>query len=331
MGALVYLTVCSMKNRAWRRLRRLREPRYLLGTAAGLFYFYSVFFRPRRGSPAGLWSRMVAGESLELVGAVLLFVVAAIAWVWPGSGKPALAFSRAEVQFLFPAPLTRRRLIVYRVLRSQIAAFGGSAIMTLLLRPGSLASGWTFFLGMSLLMATLNLHMIGVSLSRESLGRHGLAGLTRQWLPVAAVLAVLAAMAVPVALDWEYLSSLPRGRDVFHELQRLAGAAVWRCGRSGRGPPAAHGLGRRVLVRRRPRCYRRRQLPLGAQVGHRSRGLGQPRSDRPGRTVRMPAPKRARRMPTPFRHRPPGMAVLWKNLILLAATRRSGRSSCCCR
>ena len=49
LGASLYIIVCSAKNRVRVRLRRLREPRYLIGAIVGVAYLYfSVFARIRR-------------------------------------------------------------------------------------------------------------------------------------------------------------------------------------------------------------------------------------------------------------------------------------------
>jgi hypothetical protein len=151
--------------------------------------------------------------------------------VWPGAGQP-VTFSRAEVQFLFQAPVTRRELIHFKLLRSQVAILFGSAIATVFLRPASLAGGWTFMAGLWVLLMVTRLHLMGVALSRSSLAAHGTSGVARQWMPLAAVLGAIAVLALAVVGDWPVLSSLSDPGDVFKELQRLgatgaAGAVLW--------------------------------------------------------------------------------------------------------
>ena len=113
-GALLYLTLCSVRNRLRVRMRRLRQPRYLIGSIVGGLYCYVAFFRPGRSStgtygPLALIARYPG--TLELMGSAFLFATVALAWILPRSGRVALAFSPADVQFLFPAPITRRQLI----------------------------------------------------------------------------------------------------------------------------------------------------------------------------------------------------------------------------
>ena len=50
-GAFLYLTLCTIRNRIRVRLRRLREPRYLLGLVVALLYFRYLVFRPRSRQP----------------------------------------------------------------------------------------------------------------------------------------------------------------------------------------------------------------------------------------------------------------------------------------
>jgi len=190
VGAFLYLTACSFKNRLRRRVQRLREPRYVIGLVVGLLYFYLVFFRRRgrRNAAAGASAAAAVGAAVsgpvQLFGSLFLLGTAAVAWVWPSAGPP-LPFTRPEAQFLFPAPVTRRQLVHYKLWRSQIAILSGSAIATILMRPGSLAGGWTLMAGLWVVLMTVRLHLIGVALRRASLAAHGSSALARHWLPLA--------------------------------------------------------------------------------------------------------------------------------------------------
>jgi len=224
-AAFLYLFFCSARNRVRVRLRRLRQPRYLLGSIAGLLYFYTFVFRHAfDGSvhpsitPLSLIQR--SREGFEIAGAFLLFIVATAAWVLPGVGQ-ALEFSRSEVQFLFQAPLTRRQLLHYKILRGQVGALFGTAVATIFLRPRSMAAGWIFLLGTWLLLAISRLYLSGVVLRRQSLTRHGANAVRRQWLPLLLVGSAVLTLTVMVLADWRHLSSLATGEDVFRELGRL--------------------------------------------------------------------------------------------------------------
>lgn len=233
VGAFLYLTACSFKNRLRRRLQRLREPRYVIGLVIGLLYFYVAFFRGsgRRRPVDDLPVMAALAAPVQLFGSLFLFAAAAIGWVWP-SGRPPLPFSRAEVQFLFTAPVTRRQLVRYKLWQSQIAILFGSAIATLIMRPGSLSGGWTLMAGMWVVLMTLRLHLMGVALRRLSLASHGARGIARQWLPLAAVVGAALVLVKATVDAWPVLASLPDGETVLAEVQRLTGqgavsAVLW--------------------------------------------------------------------------------------------------------
>ena len=224
---LLYLTVHSIRNQIRVRLRRLRQPRYLIATVLGGGYFWFVIMGRafRRGPPRSM-PRVPAQLSvgLPLGAAMLMFVVAAFTWIMPSARRPALAFTRPEVQHLFTAPISRRRLVRYRVLRSQIGALIGSLIVTVLFRPGRLTSGFMVFAGLAIIMATLNLYSTGVSLSRASAG-------ARSWLPRAVAATAIAIIAGTVAIHWNDVLAAFRNAD-FRELARLgstgaAGVVLW--------------------------------------------------------------------------------------------------------
>src|SRR5215471_15266627 len=110
-SALLYLQYHSILNRSMMRIRRLRRPKYLLGAIVGAIYFYFYFVRYAFGlraprSPlagaAGSWDQAL----VESVAALVLLIIVVLAWVLPHQ-RAALAFTEAEVAFLFPAPITR--------------------------------------------------------------------------------------------------------------------------------------------------------------------------------------------------------------------------------
>ena len=134
IGALVYLQMQSIKNRLRMRLRRLKKPKYLAGAAVGGAYFYFFFFRNlfvgRSSAAAADTASPETLLLLELVGALALFLMVVAAWIFPHE-RAALLFSEAEIAFLFPAPVTRRTLIHFKLLRSQIAILFTTLFLTL--------------------------------------------------------------------------------------------------------------------------------------------------------------------------------------------------------
>lgn len=228
VGAFLYLTACSARNRLRRRLQRLREPRYVIGLVVGLLYMYFAFFRGgggRRSAAGGAAATAIIAGPVQFLGSVFLLGTASVAWVWPGAGQP-IAFSRAEVQFLFPAPVTRRELVHFKLLRSQLGILFGSAIATFFLRPRTLTSGWTVMAGLWVLLMVVRLHLMGVALRRSSLAAHGSSGIARQWLPLAVVVSAAGVLMAAVAGAWPTLASMADPGEVFTHLQRLAGTGA---------------------------------------------------------------------------------------------------------
>jgi hypothetical protein len=174
IGALLYLQLTSLKNAARRRLQRLRQPRYLIATFVGLAYFYFLFFRRARyyGSPRGPQVMPVeVGMSVGLFMMVLV-MLGRIVYAWGFSvERAALAFTEAEVAFLFPAPVSRRVLVHFKLLKSQLGILFSALLFGVLSNRFSLLGGnvWTHAAGWWILLSTLALHGIGASFTRERL------------------------------------------------------------------------------------------------------------------------------------------------------------------
>ena len=238
--AFVYLSWCSFRNRLRVRLRRLKQPRYVIGLVFGLIYMWWFVFQPlffrssfsgsNTGGDAASVLTRYSGQILA-GGSVVLFLFAALAWLWPGK-RPALTFTRAEVQFLFQAPLTRRQLVHYRLIRSQIGTIFSSVIMMLISRPGSMTSGWITTVGLWMVFSIISLHGIGVSLHHQSLRQSGRYGLARQWLAWTLVGGSIVVLIATVAMNWETLATAASPRAALSDLYRLAttgaaGVVLW--------------------------------------------------------------------------------------------------------
>jgi len=184
ISALLYLQFNSLMNRTVMRFKRLKQPKYLVGGIVGAIYFYFYFFRylfsfgrhrgvvtPSTPSPDSL----LLYESL---GALVLFILVFFAWVLPNR-RAALAFTETEIAFLFPAPITRRGLILYKLLRSQASILFTTFILTLV---SNRFSGHRLIhgLGWWIILSTLNLHFIGASFARTFLLDRGISNTRRR-------------------------------------------------------------------------------------------------------------------------------------------------------
>ena len=176
MNAFAYLIWTSGRNRFVTALRRARSPRYAAALIVGGVYIWSFLLRPNGGT-AGISSLL--GQPTEMIITVLLVVTLMGSWVF-GSDTTALAFTQAELSLLFPAPLSRRALIGYKLTRAQIAVIINVLIWVFLLRRGGTtlpapmraAAIWVMF-------STLNLHRLGAALVRAAWREHGAAGSRR--------------------------------------------------------------------------------------------------------------------------------------------------------
>ncbi len=211
LQAFVYLTLCSARNRVRMRLQRLREPRYLAGFVAGVAYLYFFLVRPPRrpaSAPDGVSWMVGARDAIEPIAGVILLILATLAWVFASSSRPALAFTQAEVQWLFTAPATRRQLVHYKVVRGLLPAVFTALVLTLVTRAGASPRGWIVFAGTLVALATMNLYLTGAWLGRENLRRHGRAGFVRSGLPLLFLGAALVVVAGAVAQAWPAISAV---------------------------------------------------------------------------------------------------------------------------
>ncbi len=185
LSALFYLQFHSFKNRLTARLKRLRQPKYLVGGIVGFIYFYFYFVRYLFG--IGGASRQQALTSFtstadlplyESLGALVLFVIVFLAWFVPHE-RAALTFTEAEIAFLFPAPISRRGLIHFKLVRSQVRIFFTTCLLTLVMnRYGGHA--WVRAAGWWLILSILNLHFLGCSFARTLLLERGITNWQRR-------------------------------------------------------------------------------------------------------------------------------------------------------
>jgi ABC-2 type transport system permease protein len=181
------------------RLKRLKQPKYLIGAIFGFIYLYSYFFQALffgRGR-SGVHGFKMDESVLPLIGIVVLFLMVLSAWIFPHT-RAALVFTEAEVAFLFPAPVSRRVLIHFKLLRSQFAIFFTVLLFTLITwRLFTNRHAWMHMLGWWVILSTLGLHFLGASFARTLLMERGISTWTRRII----VLVVLA-MLVTITIVW---------------------------------------------------------------------------------------------------------------------------------
>jgi hypothetical protein len=179
---------------------RLRSPRYAFALLLGLGYLGLVLFGQRHQGAGGFSTPAVSAG-----GSIFLLVLVLKWWVL-GADRTALAFTPAEIQFFFPAPVSRAALLQYKVLRAQPLILVNVLVWTFLLRRGAghplgaacyALSLWVFF-------DIVFLHRLGAALTRDSATAHGGAGLRRGWPAVVLLVALC-------AVWWMTIQRLPPG------------------------------------------------------------------------------------------------------------------------
>jgi len=217
--AFVYLLLHTLKNRLIAQAKRLRQPRYLISALIGVAYFYGVAGRHWvRGfhMASGPSEFRIPPELMEMVGTLFVLGSILIAWCGPTPVSP-LAYTEAEIQYLFPAPIGRRGLVRWKILRGQVGVLISVSIFTLIAAPRIAPGGRAiFFAGAWLAFATMQLHLIGIRMTLHGLKKRG--------------------------LPW----SLRAGTALAVFVVVVAGAAYWAVKIAG-PPPAVPGFGRQPI------------------------------------------------------------------------------------
>jgi hypothetical protein len=200
IGVFGYLTWRSARNRLSRQILHLRSPRYLIALLLGLAYLWFMVIEQRTSPAAG---EMPDQQVLRLVGALAL--MGAVAWGWVfGVERRVLAFTPAEVTFLFSGPVSRSGLIQFKLLRSQLLILFNALLWTLILSHERFGvSSWIRVISLWVLLTTLSFHRLGASFVRSSLAQHGRLGLQHR------VVSLVVLGFVVIAFAWSLAETLP--------------------------------------------------------------------------------------------------------------------------
>jgi len=231
-GALWYLVAESTRNQWRSRIARLRSPRYSIALLLGIAYFWFLYVRPQQHAAQGLHGDDPSAGVFQVMGdAAPLLIVLYTAWTWLfGGDRTALAFSEAEVSLLFPAPLSRRALIGYKLLKAQLPILFTAVLWVVLMRRsmGSLSPALRV-VGVYVMLTTINLHRLAAALVNANALEHRARGARRTLL--ALVVFVIVFGSIGWAL-WSAHGAFDRG---VGDGMRAALAAL-------RAPPASMAL-----------------------------------------------------------------------------------------
>lgn len=338
IGAALYLTSRSLVNATRRRVARLRQPKYLIGFAVGALYVYWLVFRRSGGTAFGA----AGSPSGDVTAVVVLAVLVILNWIF-GSAETPFTFSLAETQFLFPAPLTRRQVIDFKLLRSQLPLLTSAAVSALFLSGGRLDGlRLSRVVGLWLIYGALQLHYGGMALLRANLARHGVTGVRRRLgtLVVLGAIVALAGVSLQRQLPDVVAAFQRGGSDGPGALARalhsgLLGVLTWPLEaivaplRAADTPAFVSRLPAALLVLavqyvwvvRSTLAFEEAAVEHAAKVARRIEAIRQGRT--PGRAIRAPrsaGPGGLRLGLAPTGR--PSAAILWKNAT--AATRDAG-------
>ncbi|MDB4874679.1 MAG: hypothetical protein JWM41_1125 [Gemmatimonadetes bacterium] len=228
MNAFFYLVWTSGRNRIRFVVARARSPRYAAALIVGGLYLYSFLFRPAAARGA---SSLLLGQPTEMIVTLLAVLTLMGSWIF-GSDATALAFTQAEVSMLFPAPLSRRSLIGYKLFRAQITVLINALVWVFILRRGgTLLPSPLRAIGLWVLFSTLNMHRLGAALVRSSWREHGRAGARRQRVSIAVFVVVGVLVAAGIIEARAALLAAEGPGEFFGALGRALAA-----------PPASWGL-----------------------------------------------------------------------------------------
>ena len=178
--ALFYLLLRGFKNRLVARLKKLRQPRYLISVLAGLIYVCFVLWDPLYINPirAGVNPEPFDKELLKIIESVFAVgFLGAIILPWPFSNTKTIPFNEAEILFLFGAPIRRSMLVNYRIAKALPGIFIAAIITVMIFgRGGFLPHSGYLFATLLVVYLFFFLYRIAVFLAKRRLAEIGITG-----------------------------------------------------------------------------------------------------------------------------------------------------------
>jgi ABC-2 type transport system permease protein len=185
----LWLFAVTLKNGALRQFARLRQPRYVISVAIGIAYFAFLVGRSAanritaHGRPIAGMEEIVLPIAVLVIGLLMLLV-----WAHPDSSG-AMELTQAEVGFLFTAPVPRRGLLFFELVKSQRGLIVTALVLALFAFRG------TNPLRLWLIFTLLSFYFLFVRSARARLRMAGI-GFPARLVIVAVILTALAAWGV---------------------------------------------------------------------------------------------------------------------------------------
>jgi len=214
---LAQLQWLTLRGRVIRSIRLLRQPKYLVGAIVGAAWMGLWVVRPvlqsqvRLGAAPWIQSVSAVMPVIHRIAAILVTLFVPLPWLLPFRGA-GLPFREAELTMLLQAPLTRRDVIQYGLLKSEVGVLLSALLVSLVSRRRGFSSSWaTGFFGTWLVLEFLHLNGKWRALSRSG-GRGPRLGVT---IGILALYATLGSVLVPfVASTTSQLAGMDRAHIV---------------------------------------------------------------------------------------------------------------------
>jgi len=145
IGVLVRLQSMQLKGRVIRSIRLLRQPKYLVGFLVGAGWMASWVLRPllrskiHFGAAAGIPFGTDVIPAVHQLAALVVTFALPLLWLLPW-GRLGLPFRESELTMLLQAPLTRRQVIQYGLLKSEVGVLVSGFVLPLFAGFGSLGA-----------------------------------------------------------------------------------------------------------------------------------------------------------------------------------------------
>ena len=197
-NALGYLLSRSTVNRARVWFRRVITPRYAAAFLVGAGYLYLVLGQHYPGPTPTAIAASGSNDIVPFLYELLIVFSAILTWV-VGAAEPAIVFTPADIQMLFPAPVSRRALVQYKLVQAQLPILFTVFVWRMIFRRTTPALALGRGTAVWVIVTTLYLHRVGASFVKVSAAQRGLSGIRRNAIPITVVVLALATLAWGVA------------------------------------------------------------------------------------------------------------------------------------
>ncbi len=191
--ALWFYGLRSARNRI---IKRTRDVRYLAGMVLIFAYLYFVFGRSMRREPSS------GSQGFVVLGLLLFLVISSLFNWWTAQTDHPLALNKPQAQFLIPAPLASREVMLFKLLTALPTLLWSAIVMGIVFRGGLSPHPAQRILTAFIIVVAIQLQRVGAALARAPRRTGGtsarpiIVAIVRIWLTAAGVVALAQAASV---------------------------------------------------------------------------------------------------------------------------------------